>query len=159
VGFGLLFHGLEQGDDPFQQQSSSLLESYAQRGIEHIRRGEPVVEPAAVFGHRGGQDVDECGEVVMDLGFPGPPGGEVDGGSRAGRLRSPGWHYALKFPSFQNQRFDLGPGVDLVPFIPQRRHLGERVALDHDGRKVASRSGPTETIDTGTPANSSILSM
>ncbi len=157
-----------QGPDPdhFEEAPGTSVEDLgglpqggAERRVEHVRRGEPVVEPGSVLRHAIGQHVDEGGQIVMDLGLPGPPGGGVDrsGGpcfpSRSGGNRTEG------LPTLEREGLDLLPPIQLGPLTPHGGHLGEGVALDHERLRVASRSGPTETIVIGTPAISSTRAM
>ncbi len=63
---------LERAVDPTEDDAAGFLNCERQRGIEHVRRREAVVEPARYFAELVGDRIDECRNVVtrrsLDLG-------------------------------------------------------------------------------------------
>ena len=71
--------GARAGEDDLAR----LAQLQRQRRVEHVGGGEPVVDPAPVLADRGGDDVDEGGDVVV-----GDPLALVDRLDREGGLRA-----------------------------------------------------------------------
>ena len=64
--------GGERALDPFEHERARLADLERERGVEHVRRRQPVVEPAPLVAELLGDRVDERGDVVvrprLDLG-------------------------------------------------------------------------------------------
>ena len=140
-----------------------------QAGVDDIAAGQAVVEVAALLADRLGDLGDEGDDVVVGRALqlvdaldvdPGPGLDDVDGSGAGCRPARPARaSTASSTRSMCSKRLLLGP---------QRRHLGQRVALDHAsprglGRRswrtiVWVRSGPTLTMATGAPASASMAS-
>ena len=71
---GPLHDGRERPVEPLQDQLARGAHLERERGVDDIRRGQPVVEPAAGLAEVAGDGVDERREVVvrllLDLGHP-----------------------------------------------------------------------------------------
>ena len=53
------------GGRALDEDRPSLDQLQAERGVEHVGGGEPVVDPPPLLADRGGDDVDERGDVVV----------------------------------------------------------------------------------------------
>ena len=77
-------HDLECTIQAVEDQGPGLLDGQRQRRVEHVRRGEAVVEPAPVVAQLRGHEIDESRDVVP--GLPLTPA-DLVGRRRAGRRR------------------------------------------------------------------------
>ena len=125
-------HHLEEPLDPAQEQVSRVAQLDGAGGIEHVRRCEPMVDPRTALGHRCAEHVNECSEIVIrdPLAF-------------RHRLRIDGWCLAEGVnrrlrgdphpdPGLEGKGLYFGPEGELPFLRPDRAHLGERVAGDHN---------------------------
>ena len=127
-------HQLGRGGD---QQVGSLGERRTERRVDHVRRGQPVVDPRSLgWADRRLHHVDEGGHVV--IGDPLAVGdlldeGVVDlrrvrparGGGLCGDLADLG-------PALRREQLDLEPGGETGLVGEQLGHVGGSVAGDHD---------------------------
>ena len=106
--------------------------SARERGVEHVGRGEAVVEPAAVLAEPLGDRVDERCDVVvrarLDLGNA--------FGCRRPRARADlcdgfGRDFARLRPRFERCELDVEPARELVLVRPDPGHGRARIAGDH----------------------------
>ena len=103
-----------------------------ERGVEHVGRGQPVVEPAAVLAERLGDRVDERGDVVVRLALDlGDARRRRRAAPRAdrGRRRRPGRRRAR--PAVERRQLDLEPRASFASSDQIARHRGAGVAGDH----------------------------
>ncbi len=121
------------------EDQPGLGELQRERGVEHVRRREPVVHPAARLAHRLGDHVDERGHVVVGdlLALLDRVDGER--GAVADHVGVARRHDALLGERVHHGQLDLQPGVELAPLGPHHAHLGAGVALDHALAEDASR--------------------
>ena len=67
----VLFRTRDDGDegavDALEHERPRVLHGERQRRVEHVGRGQPVVEEAAFLAQPLGDGVDECGDVVVRL--------------------------------------------------------------------------------------------
>ena len=112
-------------------QRRGLLDEQRLRRIDHIVRGQAVVEPARVraydLGHRRGEGDD----VVLDLGFDLEDAVDVEVGARADCLGGIFRHDAGGGQRFGRGDFDREPGAEAVFVAPDASHLGPGIAWDH----------------------------
>jgi hypothetical protein len=125
-------HDLERTVQPVQDQCASLLDGQRQRCVEHIGRGQPVVEPAPVVAQRSRHEIDERRDVVT--GLPLPPTDLVRR-RHAGRLANPGddvgRHGPDRGPPLERRELDLEHPLELPLVRPDPGHGGPGVASDH----------------------------
>ena len=116
------------------------------------------MHPFAALGDRSRQQIDEGGNVVVGDGFP------LGHGDRIDRRRFPngcchiGGDHPELGPGLGRQGLDLLKHLESPGLGPDVPHLRKGVAIDHRVN-VAFRCGPTETMETGTPASSSTRAM
>ena len=106
------------GDTPELQREPS---------VEHVARGEPVVDPAPRRPGRGREHVDECGGVV--IGDLLPLGDRLDReGGRADRLEL---LLGRAVHLLAGGHLDLAHRLEVSVLRPDLGHLGPRVTGDH----------------------------
>ena len=127
------------------QQVGRLGERRTERSVDHVRRGQPVVDPRSLgWADRRLHHVDERSHVV--IGDPLAVGdfldeGVVDlrracparGGDLCGDLADLG-------PTLRREQLDLEPGGEAGAVGEELGHLGGRVAGDHSATRSALRS-------------------
>ena len=118
-----------------EHQCARLADGQRQSGVEDVRGGEPVVEPAALVTEPGGDQVDERGHVVTGLTLAGAHlGGARDtsrGTHRGGGLRG---HDSKGRPAIERSQLHVEPALELRLLRPDPGHLGSAVAGDHRRR-------------------------
>ena len=62
-------HGCERAVDPVEDEPSGVLDLQRKRGVDDVRRGQPVVEPASLGPELLRDGVDECRRVVIGDAF------------------------------------------------------------------------------------------
>ena len=141
-----------------QDQLSDVPQLQPEGGVEHVRRGEPEVDPAPGLPGGGAEDVDEGGHIV--IGDPLALLDRLDGEARAADRLELGLGGAV---GAEQERQLLGgrhlhapPRLHARLVAPQAAELRPRVAGDHAWRIWAARmaalrglSRPTHA--TGTP--------
>ena len=123
---------LPQRDEVALQQVPGALDLQRQPGVEHVAAGHAVVHVLAgvadVLGHVG----EEGDHVVvggrLDLLHAGHVERRLGDDLLDGLVR----HLAEPVPGLHGGDLDVQPGLHLGLFGPDRTHLRERVALDHD---------------------------
>src|SRR5271154_3234775 len=129
-----------------------------QGGIEHVRRGESEMDPAAGLARGGGEHVDERGHVVVGHELALVYG--LDGEART--ADRPQLGFGRTVVSKQARQLLAGRQLDLPPRLharlvgPQAAELWARVACAHAPRICAARSPAlrglsSPTHATGTP--------
>ena len=117
-------------EGPLDQDLTGRTELDGQGRVEHVRRGQSVMDPPAFITDRGGNHVDERGDVMVgDLLTL------VDRLDREGcllptPLRVFGRNDALGYPCLRGCQLDREPGVELRLGSPDRPHHGAGVAPD-----------------------------
>src|SRR6202012_2578220 len=102
------------------------------RRVEHVGRGQPVVEPLRALGaDRGGDDVDERRHVVVGDLLPLVDRLDREGGAVARRGGDLGRDDALFRPRVGGGELDPEPGLELRLLGPDGADLGAAVARDH----------------------------
>ena len=123
-----------EGDRARDDDLPGLADLGRQRRVEDVGGGQPVVDPAALRADRGGDDVDERGDVVV-----GRPLALLD---RLDRERGPlaagrGVGLAGTTPALGERlgdgELDLEPALHLAPLGPDGADLLAGVARDHRG--------------------------
>src|SRR5215211_766893 len=140
--------------DACEHERAGLSDLERERRVEHVRRREPVVEPAALGPEPLGNGVDERGDVVLR------PGLELRDPLRRGRNRA-GAYLGGVFrrnaselrPRVDRGELDVEPARELVLLRPDPGHFGPRIALDHERQ---SRVGPGRTAGSGYATAASI---
>ena len=135
--------GVDERVEVGQQEIGGAGEGGAQRGVHHVRRGQPVVDVGA--GRRADavlDDVDERRHVVVGhpLPFEHVRHEDVVDGRRLGPAgrRVLGRHHADGGLRLGRQQLDLEPQPEAGGVGEQRRHVGRRIAGNH--RTSSSRS-------------------
>ncbi len=124
--------GRERPLDSFQDQRTRVAELQRQRGVEHIGRGQPVVEPAAFLAQLLGDGIDEGGDVVLRSGLElGDPLRRRDGRAGPDRLDGGARHGAEFGPPVERRQLDFEPAREPRLVRPDRRHGRAGVARDH----------------------------
>ena len=130
---------LRAGDDRGERAVEAVHDERAGRadlerecGVDDVRRGEAVVEPAALLAELLGDGVDEGGGVVVErrLELGDPLGGRRDGLL----LQGPGGllgHDAELGPGGRRGELHVEPGPQLALVRPDAGHGGTRIAGDH----------------------------
>ena len=119
--------GARAGDDDL----AGLAQLQRQRRVEHVGGGEAVVDPAPVLADRGGDDVDEGGDVVVGDLLALVDRLDREGGVGPRRLGGLARHHALLGPGLGRRQLDLEPGTPSCLRRPDRPDLGAGVAGDH----------------------------
>ena len=123
----------ERAVEAVEQQRSGLLDLERERGVDDVRRGEAVVEPAAGRPELLGDGVDEGGRVVVQARFELGDALRVTEPSRARRIsrNDVGRDRADLGPTFECGELDLEPARQLSLVRPDACHGRSRVAGDH----------------------------
>ena len=115
-----------------QQQVAGLGELPAERGVDDVGGGEPVVHPRArglpdPFLH----DVDECSHVVVGDALAFFDRGDIEASALTDRRRVGARDDTELGPRLAREDLDLEPGAELRFVGEERGHLRSRVARDH----------------------------
>src|SRR5215203_4217319 len=102
-----------------------------QGGVEDVGGGEAVVDPATVLADRGGDDVDEGGDVVVSHLLALFHRLDREGRLLPRRARRLLGDHALARPGLSGGQLDLEPALQLRLRRPDRPDLGAGVAGDH----------------------------
>ena len=89
------------------------------------------MDPAPVLADRGGDDVDEGGDVVVGHLLALVDRLDREGGVRPRRLGRLARHHALLGPGLGSRQLDLQPALELALRRPDLADLGAGVAGDH----------------------------
>ena len=114
-------------------QRRGLLNEQRLRRIDHIVRGEAVVEPAGVRANDLGHGRGEGDDVMFDLGFNLEDAVNAEVGARVNGLGGFFRHDAGGGERFGRGDFDRQPGAEAVLVAPDASHLGPGIAWDHEG--------------------------
>ena len=114
-----------------RDQRRCLLDEQCLRSIDHVVRGETVVEPAGVRAHDLGHGRGEGDDVMFDLGFDLEDAFNAEIGARMDGLCGIFRHDARGSQRFGGSDFDREPGAETVLIAPDASHLGPGVAWDH----------------------------
>ena len=134
---------------PATSSAPASLDLQRERGVDDVRRRQPVVHPAAFRAELLGDRVDERGEVVvgrqLDLGDA--LGRRHGAPARGSRAASRGGHRADLGPAVERGELDLEPARELALLRPDPAHLRAGVAGDHPGqcRSAAQEGGCEQT--------------
>ena len=116
----------------FEQQPPGLLDLQCERRVDHVRGGQPVVEPATLLSELGGHRVDECRRVVL--------GDELELRDARGRRRARALadrrhglrrHDSDLRPAVERSQLDVEPARELALLRPDGGHGRKGVAGDH----------------------------
>ena len=133
---------------PAEDQVARVADLEGERRVDDVRRGEAVVDPAALRPELLGHRVDEGGQVVigrlLDLG---DPLGCRHLGAVANRGNVCGGHRSDLDPAVEGRQFDLEPARQLALLRPDPAHLRTGVAGDHSGQSRAGSGGRRERED------------
>ena len=125
--------------DPVEHERPGLADLERQRGVEHVRRGEAVVEPAPFLAELLRHRVDERGDVVvrarLDLRHPLGARRHRPRPDRVDRLVR---HDAGLGPPVERRQLDVEPAPQLRLVRPDRRHGRAGVARNHSSESSAS---------------------
>jgi hypothetical protein len=123
---------LERSIDSPQDDLARGAHLERERRVDHVRGGEPVVEPAPGGPELARDRVDECGQVVMrllfDLGHAGRGRNRCLRPDLTRRLRRDDSDLR---PRIERGELDLEPALELALVRPDPGHLRSRVARDH----------------------------
>ncbi len=129
----------EQFGRGLDQEIGGVAQRPAQRGVDHVGRGEAVVDPRRRRRpDRRLDDVDERSNVVVGdrLAFEHLLHERLVGRrrERTARRRVGGRHDSERRVAFGGQEFHLEPTTEPDRVGPHRIHLGRGVARDHDAQ-------------------------
>ena len=140
-----------------QQQVAGAADRQGEPGVEHVGRGQAVVDPARRRPHPLG-DVGEEGDHVV-VGRPLELLGALDGeaGARLDLGQVLGRDHPARRPGAADGQLDLQPARQLGLLGPDRGHRGAGVARDHcraprrghPGGDVAAHLAPVEGDQVG----------
>ena len=125
-------HRAERALEPDEEQRACIADLQRERSVEHVRRRQPVVDPAAFGAELLGDGVDERRDVVV--------GRELDlrHAFRRRRLRVAAdrrdvgrGHGADLGPAVERGQLDVEPACQLALLRPDATHLRAGVAGDH----------------------------
>ena len=119
-----LDQGVAVGAGARQHDLAGLAQLQRQRRVEHVGGGQPVVDPAPVLADRGGDDVDEGGDVVVGHLLALVDRLDREGGVGPRRLGRLARHRALLGPGLGGGQLDLEPALELALRRPDRADLG-----------------------------------
>jgi len=129
-------HGLRQRAQVIQDEAAGLRHEEAQRGVHHVRRGQAVVQPAAL-GPDALRDVGhERDDVVLHLALDLLDAGHVEARPRADGLHRFARHDPPLGQHLARGQLDAQPGRELVLLGPEAGHFGAGVSGNH--RKASS---------------------
>jgi hypothetical protein len=129
---GATDHDRKRAVDPVAHQRSGIADLQRERGVEHVRGRQSVVDPATLGPELLRYRVDERGEIVvgrlLDL--------RDALGRRRLRVRANGsdvfaWHGTELSPRVQRRQLHLEPARELALLRPDTGHLRTGVAGDH----------------------------
>ena len=144
--------------DALQHEGSGLPDLQRQRSVQHVRRGQAVVEPAALLAQLLRDRVDERGDVVMrarlDLRHPLGTRRYRPRPDRGDRLRR---HDPRLGPPLERRQLDVEPPAQLRLVRPDRRHGRAGVARNHSSESSVP-PGRSTVGQPGVAAASSAMS-
>jgi hypothetical protein len=107
-----------------------------QRGVEHVGRRHPEVEPARRLARELLDVGEERDDVVARRRLDLEDARRIELAGRAGRdaIRSAGGHAAGALHRATRGQLDREPQLEAILIVPQRGELGSTVARDHLGR-------------------------
>ena len=121
--------------EPGQHEPARVLHGQSERGVEHVGRGEPEVEPASLLAELLCDRVDERGDVVMRRAFElGDPLRCWNPGSGAYPLGRRPRNTAHLAPRVERRQLHGEPPLELCLLRPHVRHRRSGVARDHYAR-------------------------
>ena len=97
-----------------QHDLAGLAQLQRQRRVEHVGGGQPVVDPAPVLADRGGDDVDEGGDVVVGHLLALVDRLDREGRVRPRRLGRLARDDPLLGPGLGRRQLDLEPALELA---------------------------------------------
>ena len=117
---------------PSSSERPGVLHGERERGVDHVGRRQPVVEPAAFLARPSGDDVDERGDVVVRLALDlGDALGRRHDRPLADRRDRLGGDDADLGPALEGSQLDLEPAPQLLALRPDAAHGRAGVARDH----------------------------
>ena len=131
VAQGPLAHRFHQVDEVRAHEVARVAHQDGERRVHHVRRGEPVVQPAPLGPHVLGHARDEGDDVVLDLLLDLLDARDVEAGPGLDRGQGLPRHHAALDEDLGGGDLHLEPGGEAVLVGPQAGHLGTRVARDH----------------------------
>ena len=135
-------HDVECAVQAVEDQHPGLLDGQRQRRVEHVRRGEAVVEPAPVVAQFRGHEIDERRDIVPGLTLT---PADLVGRRRAGLVADPrddvGRDDAQRDPAVECRELDLEHSLELPLVRPDPGHGGPGVASDHGAILDAASGG------------------
>ena len=145
--------GAEGAIETLEHERARVLHRERERRVEHVRRGEPVVEPAPLLAEPLGGGVDERRDIVvrlaLDLGHALRRRQDDVLADRGDVLVRDG---ADLGPALERCQFDVEPAAQLLAVRPDLAHGRAGVASDHrvilerPGLRRAVRSRPGRPI-------------
>ncbi len=125
--------GAKGAVEPFEHERARILDRERERGVEHVRGGEPVVEPAAVLAEAFRDGVDEGGNVVIRLALDlGDALRRGHGRAHADRRHRLVRHGPDGSPALERSELDVEPAAQLLAVRPDLAHGRAGVARDHE---------------------------
>ena len=132
--FELIGPCLDNGHDLVQvgeQDVGGLPQAQGHGGVQDVRRGQGVVQVAAVFTDVFGDVGEEGDDVVLGLGLDLFDAGHVKAGLGPDMVHGCFGDEIKESHGFQGREFDFEPGVKFIFFGPDTGHLGPAVAWNH----------------------------
>ena len=145
---GAVAQDREQGVHVLEDQVAGLAHEHGQRGVHHVRRGQAVVQPAALGPHALRHVRDEGDDVVLDLLLDGVDPGDVEAGLLLDGGQGLRGDDAALGQHLGGGDLHLEPGGEPVLVGPDPGHLRPGVARDHAARSLPP--GPALTGRAGT---------
>jgi hypothetical protein len=127
---GPAFEHLGKTVEIARNQNGRLLDEQRLRRIDHIVRGQAIVEPAGVRANDLGHCRRKGDDVVFDLGFNLENAVNAEVSARVDRLGRFFGHDAGGGERFGCGDFDCQPGAEAVFVAPDASHLGPGIAWD-----------------------------
>ena len=154
-------HGGEGTVESLEHERAGFADLQRERGVDDVRRGEPVVEPSSVGAERPGHGVDEGRDVVVRHRL------ELRNACRR-RRRRPDADRGDRFcghrpevrPPVERGQLDLEPARELRLLRPDPRHRRTGVASDHRpilGAAPALALGHAGHVPNGQPTRATDL--
>jgi hypothetical protein len=138
--------GSDRALDAVEDELAGHLDREAQRRVEHVGGGQPVVEPSPFLAEPGGDRIDEGGDVVVRRALA---LGHLFGGRNAGAVPDDtggvGRNRADLRPRVQNRELDGEPSLELRLLRPGPCHCRPGVTGDHWGKSSGRLRGCTES--------------